>query len=268
VRTTTVALYHQIADDVWHQEYSHLIATLGRHVIEPRWLRRMRTARVVAVSRSTQTDLARHRVECIAVAAPGVDDVSSSPREGLSGAPHLVFMGRLVAAKRPLEALAAFEALRMSIPDATLDVVGTGYLEAELRHRADSNVTVHGYVSEDEKRTLLARAHVLLMPGTREGWGIVVMEAAQHGVPAIAYDVPGLRDAVVDGHSGVLVQPTYASLADAAASLLGSPQRWLELSRGAQDRAAQFGWETSARILLEAALNGSRPSSSDRQSAA
>ena len=51
----------------------------------------------------------------------------------------------------------------------------------------------------------MSRAHVLLVPGVREGWGLVVTEANAMGTPAMAYDVPGLQDSVINGVTGKLV---------------------------------------------------------------
>ncbi|NTS21762.1 glycosyltransferase, partial [Bacteroides fragilis] len=56
----------------------------------------------------------------------------------------------------------------------------------------------------DYKHALLALADVHLMPSRKEGWGLAVMEAAQHGVPTVGYSF-GLRDSVIPGQTGVLV---------------------------------------------------------------
>ena len=128
--------------------------------------------------------------------------------------------------------------MQAAISTASLDVVGTGYMLDKLRSMSLPRVRLHGFVEESEKHALLAQTHLLLVPGTREGWGIVAIEAAAHGVPAVAYDVPGLRDAVVDGETGVLVTATPEALAEAAVSLLRDPQRWEYMSHQARLRAA------------------------------
>jgi glycosyltransferase involved in cell wall biosynthesis/O-antigen/teichoic acid export membrane protein len=201
-----MVLYHQVADDVWRQEYRWPVSWLGQRVVEPRWIRRMRSARVVAVSPSTAADLGRHGVTVANIAPPGCSGpITETSRQFRGdGGVRVVFVGRLVHSKRPQDAIRAFELLRATCPSAQMDVIGDGYLRRRLLEHAVSGVTVHGYVGEEEKHALLARADVLLLPGTREGWGIVALEAARHGVPVVAYRIPGLSDAVVHGETGLL----------------------------------------------------------------
>jgi glycosyltransferase involved in cell wall biosynthesis len=52
----------------------------------------------------------------------------------------------------------------------------------------------------------LSRAHIILVPAVREGWGLVVTEANAMGTPAIGYDdVPGLRDSIRHGETGITI---------------------------------------------------------------
>lgn len=253
VGTKATAFYHQVADDVWPQEFPFPVSLLGRHVLEPRWIRGMRTARVVVNSPSTAADVGKRGVPVAGIVSPGTDGPASIVERRLGEPPRLVYIGRLHRTKRPGDAVQAFSILAREHPGASLDVVGGGYLLDELRRSAPPGVTVHGYVSEEEKARLLHRADLLLVPGTREGWGIVVLEAAAHGVPAVAYDIPGLRDAVVDGVTGVLTKPTPEALAAAASAVLRSPARWSAFRRAARERALHFTWERAAAALLEIA---------------
>ncbi|MCP9967224.1 glycosyltransferase [Actinomadura madurae] len=69
----------------------------------------------------------------------------------------------------------------------------------------DGVVIAHGYVPENVKAALVARADLHLSTSQGEGWGLSVIEAAALGVPTVAHDVDGLRDAVRDGITGWLV---------------------------------------------------------------
>jgi glycosyltransferase involved in cell wall biosynthesis len=246
-----VALYHQTAEEVWAMEYPFPISWIGRTMLEPAWIRRLLRGRVVANSPSTAASLARYGITVEAIVPPGCDPPRSREARTAPGiAPRLLWMGRLVRTKRPEDALAAFQLVREVLPAATLDLIGGGYLEASIRGQNYPGVTVHGFVPEDVKISLVSRADLLLLPGTREGWGIVAMEAASCGVPVVAYDVPGLRDAVSDGVTGMVVPADPDALGAAAARLLQSPDRWVQLSSAGQQRAQELTWDRTAQNLL------------------
>lgn len=253
VGARAVALYHQTAEEVWNLEFPWPVALLGRYLFEPMWVRRMRTARVVANSSSTAAALGRFGVRCSAAVPPGCDlPMNAQERSSPSAEPKLLWIGRLVRTKRPQDAISALAEVRARFPSATLDMVGGGYLQVSLAATASPGVTIHGQITEAAKRRLLEQADLLLLPGTREGWGIVAMEAAAFGVPTVAYDIPGLRDAVVDGVTGVLAPPDPASLGAAASRVLSDPELWGRLSRAAQRRAAEYSWDRCAQDILAA----------------
>jgi glycosyltransferase involved in cell wall biosynthesis/GT2 family glycosyltransferase len=245
-----IALHHQVADDVWDREFRFPVSWLGRHVLEPGWLRPMRTARVVAVSASTAGDLSRYGVRTIGLVPPGCDIPLTSHVQHGGKPQRLIFLGRLVKAKRPGEAIRAFELIQARLPQTTLDVVGDGYLRAPLERAAPNGVTFHGHVASEVKLALLQTADIMLLPATREGWGIVAMEAARCGVPVVAYNVAGLRDSIVDGETGLLCAANPAAMAQAAVDLLADEGRWQGISRATQERSRNFTWERTAMQLL------------------
>jgi glycosyltransferase involved in cell wall biosynthesis len=113
-------------------------------------------------------------------------------------------------------------------------------------------VTFHGRVSNDQKYSLVGKAHILLMPGVREGWGLVVTEANAMGTPAVAYDIAGVRDAVVDGVTGILTdENSPEDLARKALDLLRSPQRLRDLSENALEFSRKFSWDITAEKFEE-----------------
>ena len=249
------AVIHHVCEEAWQREYPVPISWLGRYVVEPWWLRRMRRARVIAMSDSTVLDLERFGLRAAAVVLPGLDvpDDARPRRSAPRVAPRLLFVGRLIRAKRPLDAVLAFQQVRDAYPGATLDIAGHGYLTAELAALRVPGVTVHGFVPESEKHRLLSEADVLLMPATKEGWGLVNIEAAAHGVPVVGYDVPGVRDSVVDGKTGILTAARPDELAAATIRLLADAERWREYSTEGARRARTFAWDMTAARLLVAA---------------
>jgi glycosyltransferase involved in cell wall biosynthesis len=247
-RQPTVALIHQVAREVWFQELPLPVAALGRHVLEPLWLRAYRDVPALTVSESSRTSLQAYGLRRVEVVPVGVDVAPRPVPSPKEERPTVLFVGRLVASKRVDHALAAFATLRERMPDAQMRVVGTGPLEARLRASAGPGVHVHGRVGAEEKLELMARAHVLVMTSVREGWGLVVDEAAAMGTPSIGYDVPGLRDSV-PAAGGTLVPASPDALADALA-------RELPALVGAPPRAGWYGgarsWDDVAAHLLDA----------------
>jgi len=82
------------------------------------------------------------------------------------------------------------------------------------------------------------------MTSVREGWGLAVTEAARNATPAIAYNVPGLRDSVVDGRTGRIVPSSPLALARATHALL--------LDRGLCDRMSLAAWSHSQTMDWDA----------------
>ena len=118
-------------------------------------------------------------------------------------------MGRLVAHKRAGLLLPLAERLRDR--GVAIDVVGRGpdaaALAAGVAARGlDGVLRLRGYLPEEAKRAVVAGARLHLNTSQGEGWGLCVLEAAALGVPTVAFDVDGLRDAVRDGETGWLVR--------------------------------------------------------------
>jgi glycosyltransferase involved in cell wall biosynthesis/O-antigen/teichoic acid export membrane protein len=251
VGSRATALYHQTANEVWRQEFRFPVSWIGRHVVEPRWIAGMRGSRVISVSECTAADLRARGVSSVAVVPPGAP-LPPPPRRrsGPSNAPRVVFIGRLSRTKRPLDAIMAFRLLWEHHPTATMDIVGDGYQSPQLERLIGPGITWHGRATDQLKNRILASADLVFLPGTREGWGIVALEAAGHGVPVVTYDVPGLREAVVDGVTGAVTAATPEAMAAAGVAILNQPARWAVMSRSARERAAQFTWESAASQVL------------------
>lgn len=168
--------------------------------------------------------------------------------------PRLVTLSRLVPHKQIEHAIDVLAAIIGDHPNAVLDIIGSGWWAEELEayaHRCGlaDHIVFHGQVSEEEKHEILAGADVHLMPSRKEGWGLAVIEAAQHGVPTLGYrSSAGLKDSVVDGETGILVD-TPAELANATRDLLHDAPRLRTMATKCVERAAQFGWESTAKAV-------------------
>jgi len=212
--TPIVALIHQLAREIWFYETPFPLSLLGRYALEPLWLRAYRDVPALTVSQSSADSLARYHSWRDVTVVPEGHRPQPVPSVAKETRPTVAFLGRLVAMKRPDDAIAAFQLLAGNIPSARLWMIGEGPLLERLRASAPPNVTFLGRLERDELLDRLARAHLLVATSVREGWGLNVSEAAACGTPSIGYAVPGLVDAV-PASGGALVEPTPEALANA-----------------------------------------------------
>lgn len=127
---------------------------------------------------------------------------------------------------------------------------------------SSSDIVFFGKIDASHKLELMSRAHLLLVPGVREGWGLVVTEANAMGTPAIAYDVHGLRDSVVDGMTGALVsRDDPVAMAIEAVELFKDRRKLKSYSINAIDSARTFDWDKTTDHIVKI-LNKSISSSS------
>ena len=137
----------------------------------------------------------------------------------------VLFVGRLVYRKGIHVLVKALGKVR--IKDVKLLVVGGGYMELLARMLAkaygvEDKVEFLGVVSEKDKIELYRKAKVVVVPSIfNESFGIVALEAMASGRPVIATRVGGLEDLVVNGETGILVEPgSEDQLAEAIENLL------------------------------------------------
>ncbi|MFF0546834.1 glycosyltransferase family 4 protein [Nocardia thailandica] len=197
-------------------------------------------------------------------AEPVPDGIEGSDAATRSPHPRIAVLSRLVPHKQIEDALTAVAALRDDVPEVRLDVIGDGWWAENLREFADrlgiaDAVTFHGHVDERRKHELLAQAWVHVMPSRKEGWGLAVIEAAQHGVPTVGYrSSRGLTDSIVDGVTGLLVDDVDG-LGAAVRTLLADSESRGVMGDKARSRAREFSWEqTGSGVyeVLEAAAAG------------
>lgn len=116
----------------------------------------------------------------------------------------------------------------------------------------DSAIKFWGFVSQEEKFKLLARAHILVNPSIHEGWGLVNIEANSMGTPVVAFNSPGLVDSVKNGISGLICENNSpADLASKISFLLNDKNEYEKLRKEAKIWSQNFSWEKSTKISLQ-----------------
>jgi len=259
VHTPMLALMHHFfGDSIFHEtafpfaSYVYLSERLVPMVY--------RRTRFTVVSESTRDELVDKGVagSRVTVVHNGIDHNRYRPdTRRRQPDPEVVYLGRLKKYKSIDLTLQAMKRVREDIPNARLTIVGDGddrpRLERVSRQLGLGDaVRFTGWVSEGEKIRLLQRAQVVVNPSRKEGWGVTVIEANACGAPVIASDVPGLRDAVQDGKTGVLVAfGDVRGLAASVVLMLRNPRVREEFSQRAIAWAHGFSWDRAAHQTLQ-----------------
>jgi glycosyltransferase involved in cell wall biosynthesis len=256
-RVPVLCVIHHVHQAQFGVHFPPWLAWAGRMAEGPAARLAYRHHACVAVSPSTVTAMRerlrwRGDIYLIPNGVPAPPPAAASRRS-------LVMVGRLVAHKRAERILPIAERLRGS--DVVIDVVGRGPglvpLAAGIAARGLTGAAVlHGYLPEAEKQAIVSGALLHLSTSQGEGWGLCVLEAAAAGVPTVAYDVDGLRDAVRDGETGWLVREgeLIEDVTERAVTELADPLRRAAVAAACRAWAAQFSWDWSATRM--AALIG------------
>ena len=215
--TPSIAMFHQLAIEVWRFESPPVIGLIGRYILEPSWVKKYRKQYVLALSESTSESLYNFGVKAHVVDGPG-NAVCTIMKNEKTDKPTLVVVARLTPSKRIDHAIDAFLLAKAAIPDIEMIVIGGGVSMKPLMKSYSSvigkGLTFLGRVNNEERDATIAKAHLLLATSVREGWGLNVSEAALLGTPTIGYDVYGLRDSIPRS-GGMLVESQPGALASA-----------------------------------------------------
>lgn len=253
-RHGVVNLVHHVHREQWQIIYPGVMGTIG-------WLLESRVAphlyrrcRYVTVSEASRQELSSLGVdpERISLVYNGLDTPNPERRLPRAGRPTVTTLSRLVPHKQIEHALDTAAAVRVTVPDLRIEVIGDGWWHDKLTARATElelgdAVTFHGAVTDSARDDILDRTWVLLVPSAKEGWGIAVMEAAARGVPAIAYrSAGGVGEAIVDGETGWLVDD-LATFEKRTEELLTDHALRARFGANARARAATFDWAATGR---------------------
>ncbi len=251
-KVKTVALIHQLAREYWFYETRFPLSYVGYHFLENKWLNSYVNVPTITVSESTKKDLATLGFRQIAVIPEGLNFKTLETIPPKEIYPAILFVGRLRRAKRPDHAIRAFSIVREKIPDAELWIIGDGSFREELERMTVEGVRILGKLKDIEKRELMERSWVLINPSVREGWGLNVLEANALGVPCVAYDVPGLRDSILDEETGLLAESgNVRELSEKVVRVLGDSSFRERLASKALEHSKHFSWDNTAKRFME-----------------
>jgi len=245
-----IALIHQHAREYWFYETPFPINYIGFNYLENRWLKQYVNVPTVTVSASSAKDLKEIGFRNIYIVPEGLGftPLQTLPKKEMN--PIIVFAGRLKRTKRPDHAIRAFALVKERLPDAQLWIIGDGPFRQKLERMGGKGITFFGSIDNSARRDLIKQSSVLINPGVREGWGLNVIEANALGVPAIGYDVHGLRDSIKDNETGLLAKTNVEDLAAKIITLLNNQMLLERLRRNALDYSRAFSWDKTADKFL------------------
>ncbi len=206
------------------------------------------TTKLVAVGEQVRDDLVAAGIGDLAkfaVIPPGVNQPTLPAQKaardelGLSSEAQVVlFVGRLTGVKRPDRLIEAFAMVKDRIPGAVLLIAGEGDQYDLTRSAAvDLGESVLFLGWRPDVTILYAAADLTLITSDNEGMPVTLMEAAAAGLPAVTTAVGSAHEVVVDGETGLVVEPTATAVADAVVQLLNDQPLRSHMGQAASRRA-------------------------------
>lgn len=260
-----ISYIHEIAGDIWNVMFPFPINRIGRF-IESLMFLAYKNEHFLTVSESTKRELLAKGIKSanIHVITNGIEKTKllSLPKEKN---PTLIFINRLVKMKGIEDVLRALGLILQKKPSVRLWVLGSGdekymdYLRLFCKTlNISRNVIFYGFVNDKKKNELLRKSQILLHASMKEGWGLVIIEAALQKTPAVVYNVPGLVDSVINNKTGIIVnENTPVALAQKTLDLLDNNNKLIILAENAFKKAHDYSWdiamEKSSRLFEKVA---------------
>lgn len=265
VRGKKLAFIHEVTKEVWGLNPwpwpFNLVPFFVGTMLEPLIFRLLyRDIPFMTVSESTKKDLISWGIteRNITVVHNGLDVPEIKHNFPKEKKKTLIFLGALSKDKGIEDALKTFSIVDRTASDFRFWVVGKGeshYLKKlklqTVKLKIDKKVKFWGFLNEEKKYEFLSKAHLLINPSIREGWGLVVMEAASVGTPTVAYNVAGLKDSIVNEKTGLLCSPNPAVCSEAILTLLGDKAKYERFRQNCFAWSKQFSWEKSSQESLK-----------------
>jgi glycosyltransferase involved in cell wall biosynthesis len=247
-------IYHLVGWKIFSSElslYKAVIAQITEKLIPLFYF----STPLITISHSSKEELEKNFIRNVGIVPTGLDLwILRSSSIKKSNKPTIIYLGRWKKYKRIGLLVKAFEIVRDRIKNSDLWLVGDG--DWKISEKIEG-IKIFGKVDDKEKKELLTRAWVFVTPSIKEGWGITVIEANACGTPAIAYDVSGLRDSIVDGKTGILVKEdgNIERLTEAITKILKDEKLRRRLSKNALEWSKKFSWDKSTEEFEKVVKN-------------
>lgn len=254
------AYVNQLAKEVFFFELPKPISHIA-YLLEKFQYLTYKNTRFLCYSESTKKDLREFGIsgKNISIFSMGLDHSRYEFSGKKTSYPLFIYVGRLVKMKRVDLCIRVFKDTVKKYKNAKFAIIGNGPDEERLTKivkelKLSKNVI---FVNKnnfflkktkfDIKIKLMQEAWCLLFPSVKEGWGMVVTEAAACGTPSIVSNVTGLRDSVVKGKTGLVLseKPSEKELFGAILKIIEDSKLRNEMSEEAVFWAKNFNWDKS-----------------------
>lgn len=265
VKEKKIALVCEVANELWVKMFGRVFGTMGKLT---EWLYlhfTYQNTQFLTISQSSKDDLIREGINQrnITVLPMGATIPKNLKTYEKEKTPTLIYVGRFSRSKGIEDAIIALQKVLKNFPKTQLWVVGYGeeqyrdhLLNLAKRLEVQDNVTFWGFISEEKKFELLQRASVLVAPSIKEGWGLIVPEAAAMGTPSVVYNSPGLKDVLGGSIFKTIVKSnTPEQLSKEIITLLENKDLDRQLQKKKNEIRIQFDWDKTADAALQILKN-------------
>lgn len=257
-RIPVFLLIHHVHQEVFRENLMFPFSSIARFMEAKVMPFVYRENKVITVSESSKKEILKlglSKSGDVEIVHPGIEN-HQFYKSSKTAYPSFLCLGRLKPYKNIDIAIKAFAKVLRLHSNAELSIIGEGEMMERLqflsnRLKTQNKVTFYGKISDSDKAILLSQSWVVLQPSQLEGWGITVIEANASGTPVIASDVSGLRDSIVHGTTGILVElKNTDAFARAMTDFISDEKYRAYLSGSAYLWSQHFNWDKSAEHFL------------------
>ncbi|MFA5115492.1 MAG: glycosyltransferase family 4 protein [Candidatus Omnitrophota bacterium] len=250
-RTPLVVTWQEVWGDYWYRYLGRFKGGIAR-MIETLVIRL--SPKVIAYSHKVKQDLINCGLEDerISVIPIGIDYGLAQGAPVSSETSELIFAGRLISDKNVDAAIGLTAKLKAAFPAVKCIIAGEGpekerLLKLRGKLGLEGNVSFMGFLSYRELSGLMKSSKVFIFPSSREGFGVVVIEAMACGLPVIMLDYPmnASSGLIHEGRDGFICKDRE-DMAAKALELLGDENLRLRMSAAAKETARQYNWDKIA----------------------
>ncbi|HTX60697.1 MAG TPA: glycosyltransferase family 4 protein [Methanobacterium sp.] len=250
-RSTLVITLHEVWNNYWY-EY------LGRAGFFGKLIERMMvnlTKNIITVSSKTKKDLSEIKKQENSIIIPnGIDLKEIETIQPSPNKTDILFVGRLIKEKNADLLIKSLNKVKDQHPNIRCSIIGEGPEEEKLvkltsKLNLQSNINFMGFLDDYSKViSHMKSSEMLVLPSSREGFGMVVLEANACGIPAIVVDHPmnAAKDLITPGKNGFVADATEESLSK---NILMGMKSKKEISRYCQEMASEYDWDKIVKKL-------------------